>query len=106
MELENWLKRYDIKKMVMKDLKYYLSEYEEAGEDFDELFRNINIDGIKYEFHSVAYVINTLYINDGEEPRKYISARVRLLYDDKGIAEYDAFYGLDGEIEDDYLRKI
>lgn len=104
MKLEKWLEKYDVKKMVMENLKYYLSEYKKDDEeDFNELFKGMNIDNVKYEFHSVSYVINTLYIEDENEAKKYISAKVRLVYEDKDFAEYQAFYGLDGEYEDDYL---
>lgn len=106
MELEEWLKDHDIKKMTMKDLKFYLSEYKkDEEEDFNELFKDMDIDKVKYEFNSVAYVINSLYITDNEV-RKYISAKIRLVYEEEEFAEYEAIYGLDGEGEDDYFRRI
>ncbi len=104
MELEQWLDEYDIKKMVMRDLKYYLIGYKEE-EDFNELFKDMDLDKVQYVFHSVAYVINEWHTS-GDEKRKYISARVRLEYNDSVFAEYEAIYGLDGEGEDDYLRMV
>lgn len=106
MELEQWLKEHDIKKMVMRDLDFYLNEYrKEDIEDFNDLFKEVDYDNVKCEFHSVAYVINTWHISDNEE-RKYISAKVRLEYKDKTFAEYEAIYDLNGECEDDYLRMV
>lgn len=105
MELEKWLESYDIRKMVMDDLERYLKDYKnEYEEDYNELFEGIDINKVAYVFHSVSYVINTYYIQD--DPRKYIVAKVRLEYDDTTFAEYSAFYGLDGEFEDDYLLKV
>lgn len=106
MELEKWIKEHDVKNMIMKDLKFYLSEYKkEDEEEFDELFKDMDLDKVKYEFHSVSYVINTWHTIDNEE-RKYISAKVRLEYEDSTFAEYEAIYGLDGKGEDDYLRQV
>ena len=106
MELEQWLKKKDIKEMVMKDLIFYLDGYkEEDEEDFNELFKDMEFDKVKYIFHSVAYVINEWYIGDNGE-RKYISAKVRLEYDDCTFAEYERIYDLNGNGEDDYLRKV
>ncbi len=106
MELEQWLKKRNIKEMVMKDLKFYLDEYKkEDEEDFNELFKDMDLDKVKYVFHSVAYVINEWHIGDNEE-RKYISAKVRLEYDDWTFAEYESIYDLDGNGEDDYLRAV
>ncbi|MCI8749477.1 MAG: hypothetical protein HFH67_16735 [Lachnospiraceae bacterium] len=101
MKLEQWLDDYDIKKMVIRDLKYYLLRYKE--EDFNELFKDMDLDKVQYAFHSVAYVISEWY-NCGNKKGKYISARVRLEYDDSVFAEYEAIYSLDGEIQDDYLK--
>lgn len=106
MELEKWLEKHDIEKMVMKNLEYYLSEYKkEDEEEFNKLFENMDLDKVRYEFHSVSYVINKRYLS-GDDARKYISAKVRLEYDETPFAEYEAIYGLDGEGEDDYLRKL
>lgn len=33
MELERWLDKYDIRTMVMKDLKLYMSGYKDEDED-------------------------------------------------------------------------
>ncbi|WP_017353219.1 MULTISPECIES: hypothetical protein [unclassified Clostridium] len=106
MELEQWLKDHDIKKMVMQNLEFYLSEYKKDDEeDFNELFKDMDFDKVKYEFHSVSYVINMWHIAENEE-RKYISAKVRLEYEESTFAEYEAIYDLDGEGEDDYLRSV
>ena len=84
----------------------YLDEYKkEDEEDFNELFKDMDLDKVKYVFHSVAYVINEWHIGDNEE-RKYISAKVRLEYDDWTFAEYESIYDLDGNGEDDYLRAV
>ena len=40
------------------------------------------------------------------EERKYISAKVRLEYDNCTFAEYEGIYDLDGNAEDDYLRVV
>ena len=62
MELEQWLKDHDIKKMVMQNLQFYLSEYKKDDEeDFNELFKDMDFDKVKYEFHSVSYVINVAH---------------------------------------------
>lgn len=88
----------------MKDLEVYLHVYkEEEKEDFNELFKDMDLDKVQYAFHSVAYVISEWY-NCGNKKGKYISARVRLEYDDSVFAEYEAIYSLDGEIQDDYLK--
>ncbi len=106
MELEQWLKNHDIRKMVIRDLEFYLSEYKkEDEEDFNELFKDMDIDKVKYEFHSVSYVINMWHIDESEE-RKYISAKVRLEYEESTFAEYEAIYDLYGKGEDDYLRMV
>ncbi len=106
MELELWLDKYDIKKMAMRDLKHYLLGYkEEEEEDFNELFKDMDLDKVQYIFHSVAYVINEWHTSEGEK-RKYISAKVYLEYNDSVFAEYVAIYGLDGEAEDDYLIMV
>lgn len=106
MELERWLDKYDIRTMVMRDLKLYMSGYKDEDEDdYNELFENKDINNVKYEFHSVAYVINTYYITDGEA-RKYISAKVRFVYEDEEFAGYEAIYDLQGELEDDYFGLI
>ena len=45
--------------MVMKDLEFYMRGYrEEEEEDFNELFKDMDLDKVEYVFHSVAYVIN------------------------------------------------
>ncbi|MFL0248843.1 hypothetical protein ACJDT4_00290 [Clostridium neuense] len=106
MELEQWLKKHDIKKMVMKNLKFYLDEYKKDDEeDFNDFFKDVVFGDVKYEFHSVAYVINSWHM-DGEDERKYISAKVRLEYEETTFAEYEAIYDLDGKGEDDYLRLV
>lgn len=106
MELEQWLKKHDIKKMVMKNLKFYLDEYKKDDEeDFNDFFKAVVFEKIKYEFHSVAYVINSWHMDEGDE-RKYISAKVRLEYEETTFAEYEAIYDLNGEGEDDYLRLV
>ena len=86
----------------MRDLQSYLAGYKmEDEEDFNELFKDMDIEKVKYIFHSVAYVINEWHIS---EAHKYISAKVRLEYEDSTFAEYEAIYDLNGEGEDDYLR--
>ncbi|URZ06759.1 hypothetical protein [Clostridium felsineum] len=106
MELEQWLRKYNVKEMVMRDLNFYLSEYKkEDEEDFKDFFRNVVFENIKYEFHSVSYVINTWHATENEQ-RKYISAKVRLEYEETTFAEYEAIYNLQGEGEDDYLRLV
>lgn len=106
MELKQWLDDYDIKKMAMRDLKRYLLGYkEEEEEDFNELFKDMDLDKVQYVFHSVAYVINEWHTS-GNEKRKYISAKVYLEYNNSAFAEYVAIYGLDGGAEDDYLIMI
>ncbi|KHD36726.1 hypothetical protein NL50_09390 [Clostridium acetobutylicum] len=106
MELEQWLDKHDIRKMVMRDLKIYMDGYKEEDEaDYNELFENKDINNVNYEFHSVSYVINKYFITDGEA-RKYISAKVRLVYEDKEFAEYEAIYDLQGEFDDDYFGLI
>ena len=106
MELEKWLKEHNIKEMVMKDLEFYLRVYkEEEKEDFNELFKDMDLDKVEYVFHSVAYVINEWH-REEDDIYKYISAKVMLEYDDSTFAEYSAFYGLDGEIADDYLLMV
>ena len=54
---------------------------------------------------ALAYVINEWH-REKDDIYKYISAKVRLEYDDMTFAEYSAFYGLDGKMEDDYLLKV
>ncbi len=106
MELEKWIKNYDIKNMIMRDLELYLSEYKKDNEeDFNELFKDMILEEVKYKFHSVSYVINTWHAIENEE-RKYISAKVRLEYENNTFAEYEAIYNLYGEGEDDYLRMV
>lgn len=106
MELEQWLKKHNIKEMVMKDLKFYLSKYKKDDEaDFNEQFKDMDIDKVKFIFHSVAYVINMWHLSDNEG-YKYISAKVRLEYEDTTFAEYEAIYDLNGNGEDDYLRMV
>lgn len=106
MELEKWLEKHNIKEMVMKDLEFYMRGYrEEEEEDFNELFKDMDLEKVEYVFHSVAYVINEWH-REEDDIYKYISAKVRLEYDDMTFAEYSAFYGLDGKIEDDYLLKV
>ena len=106
MELEKWLKQHDIKQMVMKDLEFYMRGYrEEEEEDFNELFKDMDLDKVECVFHSVSYVINEWH-REEDDIYKYISAKIRMEYDDRPFAEYEAIYGLDGEGEDDYLRMI
>lgn len=106
MELEKWLEKHNIKEMVMKDLEFYMRGYrEEEEEDFNELFKDMDLEKVEYVFHSVAYVINEWH-REEDDIYKYISAKVRLEYDDMTFAEYSVFYGLDGKIEDDYLLKV
>lgn len=106
MELEKWLEKHNIKEMVMKDLEFYMCGYkEEEEEDFNELFKDMDLDKVEYVFHSVAYVINEWHC-DKDDIYKYISAKVRLEYDGRTFAEYESIYGLDGEDEDDYLRIV
>lgn len=106
MELEKWLTRHNIEETVMKNLKSYLCTYkEEDEEDFNELFKDMDFAEIRYIFHSVSYVINKWHMGDSEE-RKYISAKVRLEYDNCTFAEYEGIYDLDGNVEDDYLRAV
>lgn len=91
----------------MKDLERYLSQYKkEDEEDFNESFKEIEWNKVSYEFHSVSYIINRLHHTDEAEDYKYISAKVRLEYDDMAFAEYESIYGLDGSDEDDYFRKV
>ena len=66
---------------------------------------NYLLGGIDNGIRAVAYVINEWYIGDNEA-RKYISAKVRLEYDDYTFAEYERIYDLDGNGEDDYLREV
>ncbi|KHD36728.1 hypothetical protein NL50_09400 [Clostridium acetobutylicum] len=106
MELEQWLDKYNVKEMVMRNLKFYLKEYKkEDEEDFKDFFKDVVFEDITYEFHSVSYVINTWHAT-GSEQRKYISAKVRLEYEEVTFAEYEAIYSLEGEGEDDYLRLV
>ncbi|MGL4762881.1 MAG: hypothetical protein ACRCWG_15770 [Sarcina sp.] len=105
-KLEKWIQEYNIKDLVMRDLKFYLAEYKKNDEeDFNELFKGMVFKNIKYEFHSISYVINTWHMENDDE-RKYISAKVRMEYEEVTFAEYKAIYNLNGEGEDDYLRLI
>lgn len=105
MDLENWLSKFNIKEMVMNDLKSYLESFKkEEIEDYEDFFDGIDVNKIVYEFHSVSYSINTWY--SGGEERKYISAKVTLDYEENGFAEYIAIYGLDGQFLDDYFRMV
>lgn len=104
MELEKWLEKYNIKKMVQKNCKFYLNQYkEEDEEDFNESFKDIDWQEVSYEFHSVSYVINTWH-GEEDDLYKYISAKVRLEYDNTTFAEYEAIYDFQGNLENDYLR--
>lgn len=104
MELEKWLEKYNVKSMVLKNCKFYLNQYkEEDEEDFNESFKDIDWEEVSYEFHSVSYVINTWHRED-DDVYKYISAKVRLEYDDTTFAEYEAIYDFQGNLVEDYLR--
>ncbi|HEX9059893.1 MAG TPA: hypothetical protein VF941_06915, partial [Clostridia bacterium] len=56
---------------------------------------------IKLCFHTVSYVINYYYEEDNN---KYISATLRLRYNDIDFAVYESFYDLNGEGIDDNFR--
>ncbi|URZ00601.1 hypothetical protein [Clostridium felsineum] len=108
MNLEEWLSKRDIKEMVLKNYKNYIFYYErEEPEDYNEIFCGKKQSDIKIIFHSVAYVINTWQEYDTDDGTyKYISAKIRLEYNDEEFAEYEVIYGLDGEYHDDYFRLI
>ncbi|MGG4219439.1 hypothetical protein ABEW32_14555 [Paenibacillus jamilae] len=104
MELEKWLLKHDIKNMAISCYEDYMSVYRlEEKEDYEEVFGDKETSKIKIVFHSVSYVINYWYVID---EHKYISAKLRLEYEDTSFAEYEVIYDLDGEIEDDYFRRI
>lgn len=110
MELEEYLKKYDIKKNTINKLNNYLDEYRKNDEkDFNELFKGLDIDDIKCNFHSTSYVISLT----NDSTHKYILARVRLkvVYNEEGeiteeeVAEYQSVYNLDGNFIDDEFIK-
>ncbi|MED0669408.1 hypothetical protein P4S95_04085 [Aneurinibacillus aneurinilyticus] len=103
MELENWLLKYNVKKMTIDNYNNYIKSYKlEEPEDYAKVFKDKDITKIDIVFHSVSYVINYWYVDE----YKYISAKLRLKYDGCGFAEYEAIYDMNGITEDDYFRKI
>ena len=61
----------------------------------------------KYNIKSMILKNCKFYLNQYKEEDdvyKYISAKVRLEYDDTTFAEYEAIYDFEGNLEDDYLR--
>lgn len=107
MNLEDWLCKFDAKKMALDDCKEYLYHYQqEEPDEFHEIFSEKKKD-ILFVLHSIAYVINIYHEYDSEDGTyKYISVRIRLQYKENTFAEYEVIYGLDGEYHDDYFRII
>lgn len=106
MNLEDWLCKFDAKKMALECCEEYLYYYEQGEpEEFHEVFLGKEKTEIKFILHSVAYVINTWqeYISE-DGTYKYISVRIRLRHQEEEFAEYEVIFGLDGEYHDDYFR--
>lgn len=88
MNLEKWLKKYDIKEITKRHFNDYIYQFKKNRiEDYNNIFRYKNESDIKLIFSSVQYVIG-LKEKDLEFKNKYILSVLRLSYDGEEFAEY------------------
>ncbi|OWA35167.1 hypothetical protein B9G55_10850 [Saccharibacillus sp. O16] len=100
-ELKAFLRTHQSFEVAKKTFRIYVESWrEEEPEEFFEAFGDIDIDLVEVEAWRGSLVVNFLYDRDIE----FVSASLKISFDDKILAEYFLIQDLDGEIIDDRLH--
>lgn len=100
-ELENWIIDNNIIERTKLGFWRYIDNYRnDAPKEFEEDFKNIDINFLKIEISKIGLIINYRF----DDHIQFVLAQIEIESNEKEIGVYEFVFSLDGSDMDDYLR--
>lgn len=99
---ENRIQKHKIVERTKDSFIFCMENYiNEEPDEFKELYKTLDINSLETKQCDIKLCINYEF----SEGLKYVSSMLEISFAREVLGYYDCIFGLDGNIEDDYLRK-